>query len=67
MATFASIKFVPESPRYYVASGRNDKAENILKKIALTNKTSLPPGRLFDINARVSYSCSLFKNVSFLD
>ncbi|CAF0881322.1 unnamed protein product [Rotaria sordida] len=44
--------FVPESPRYYVASGRQEKAEDILKRIALTNKHSLPPGKLADINAK---------------
>jgi MFS transporter, OCT family, solute carrier family 22 (organic cation transporter), member 4/5 len=47
------MKFVPESPRYFVASGRSDKAQQILKTIALTNKRSLPEGKLLDINARV--------------
>ncbi|CAF3519814.1 unnamed protein product [Rotaria socialis] len=44
--------FVPESPRYYVASGRQEKAEDVLKTIALTNKHSLPQGKLVDINAK---------------
>ncbi|CAF3740849.1 unnamed protein product [Rotaria sp. Silwood1] len=44
--------FVPESPRYYVASGRQEKAEAILTTISLTNKHSLPPGKLLDINAK---------------
>ncbi|CAF1106815.1 unnamed protein product [Adineta steineri] len=44
--------FVPESPRYYVACGRTEKAEHILKSIALTNNRSLPPGKLRDTNAQ---------------
>ena len=54
------IKFVPESPRYYVASGRPEKAEHVLKSIALTNKHALPRGKLLDVNARVSHSKSFF-------
>ncbi|CAF2841284.1 unnamed protein product [Rotaria sp. Silwood2] len=46
------IYFIPESPRYYVASGLQEKAEQTLKIIALTNKRSLPPGKLVDINAK---------------
>ncbi|CAF1209342.1 unnamed protein product [Adineta ricciae] len=44
--------FVPESPRFYVASGHSEKAERILKVIAFTNNRTLPPGKLRDINAR---------------
>ncbi|CAF5161240.1 unnamed protein product, partial [Rotaria magnacalcarata] len=44
--------FIPESPRYYVASGRQELAEDVLKTIALTNKHSLPQGKLVDINAK---------------
>jgi hypothetical protein len=46
-------QFVPESPRFFVASGYPEKAEHVLKKIALTNKRALPPGKLLDVNARV--------------
>lgn len=46
---------MPESPRYFVASGRPDKAEHILKSIALTNKRPLPSGKLHDVHAEVSY------------
>lgn len=36
-----------------MASGRQDKAENILQKIASTNKRPLPPGKLQDVHAEV--------------
>jgi MFS family permease len=48
----ACMYFIPESPRYYLASGRQEHAEHILKKIAMTNKRSLPHGKLLDVNAR---------------
>ncbi|UJR15653.1 hypothetical protein I4U23_002589 [Adineta vaga] len=44
--------FIPESPRFFVASGHPDKAERILKTIALTNNRALPPGKLRDVHAR---------------
>ncbi|XP_065830949.1 putative transporter svop-1 isoform X2 [Oscarella lobularis] len=37
---------VPESARFYVASGEMKKARAVLEKVARTNKKSLPPGRL---------------------
>jgi hypothetical protein len=37
---------------FFVASGYPEKAEHVLKKIALTNKRALPPGKLLDVNAR---------------
>ncbi|CAF2261310.1 unnamed protein product [Rotaria magnacalcarata] len=53
--------FVPESPRYFVASGCPEKAEHILKAIALTNKRSLPPGKLQDVHAQEE--CGSLKNL----
>ena len=50
---------MPESPRFYVASGHSEKAERILKVIAFTNNRALPPGKLRDINARVSITRQL--------
>ncbi|GAV09099.1 hypothetical protein RvY_18696 [Ramazzottius varieornatus] len=41
------FKLVPESPRYLLATGKYEKAVTLLNKIAATNKTSLPEGRLF--------------------
>ena len=38
-----------------MASGRPERAEQILKTISLTNKHALPPGKLLDVNARVSF------------
>ena len=59
------VQFVPESPRYFVASGRADKAEDILKTIALTNKRALPDGKLLDVNARVRFDRSVGLRTSF--
>ncbi|CAF2372723.1 unnamed protein product [Rotaria sp. Silwood2] len=44
--------FVPESPRYFVASGRPEKAERVLKIIASTNQRPLPEGKLHDVHAQ---------------
>ncbi|CAF0796926.1 unnamed protein product [Rotaria sp. Silwood1] len=44
--------FVPESPRYFVASGCPEKAEQILQAVATTNKRSLPEGKLQDVHAQ---------------
>lgn len=38
--------FTVESPRYLCAIGRTRDAYDILKKIAVVNKTQLPPGKL---------------------
>ncbi|XP_049413634.1 organic cation/carnitine transporter 7-like [Solanum stenotomum] len=38
--------FTVESPRYLCAMGRTSDACDILKKIAVVNKTQLPPGKL---------------------
>uniref|UniRef100_M1CJF9 Transporter n=1 Tax=Solanum tuberosum TaxID=4113 RepID=M1CJF9_SOLTU len=38
--------FTVESPRYLCAIGRTSDACDILKKIAVVNKTQLPPGKL---------------------
>eukprot|EP00118_Oscarella_pearsei_P013669 m.111001 g.111001 ORF g.111001 m.111001 type:complete len:557 (+) comp37417_c0_seq4:57-1727(+) len=37
---------VPESARFYVASGKMDKAREVLERVARINKRSLPPGKL---------------------
>eukprot|EP00249_Psilotum_nudum_P021889 c28291_g1_i2 orf=36-1682(-) len=42
----AFYPFVPESPRYLVSKGENDKALKVLKTIALINGKNLPRGRL---------------------
>ncbi|CAF0982668.1 unnamed protein product [Rotaria sordida] len=64
--------FVPESPRYFVASGRPEDAEHILKAIASINKRSLPEGKLHDIHAQEECGSikhlfhSNYKRTSFL-
>ena len=42
-----------------MVSGQPEKAEHLLKAIALTNKRPLPPGRLLDVNAQVRSSTTL--------
>ncbi|XP_055824651.1 organic cation/carnitine transporter 7-like [Solanum dulcamara] len=44
--------FTVESPRYMCARGRTRDAYDILKKIAVVNKTQLPPGKL--VSSQVS-------------
>ncbi|XP_066290495.1 synaptic vesicle 2-related protein-like [Branchiostoma lanceolatum] len=39
-------KWIPESARYHVAGGQQEKARQTLKRIAQENKSSLPPGKL---------------------
>lgn len=43
-----------------MASGRQDKAEHILQKIALTNNRALPPGKLHDVHAAVRNQSHFF-------
>ncbi|GMT26149.1 hypothetical protein PFISCL1PPCAC_17446 [Pristionchus fissidentatus] len=38
--------WMPESPRYYVAHGKNDKAFEVLQRVASYNKKELPEGKL---------------------
>ncbi|CAF1546403.1 unnamed protein product, partial [Adineta steineri] len=45
---FIFMYYITESPRFYVASGQQEKAEDLLKKMALVNCSSLPPGKLVD-------------------
>jgi hypothetical protein len=40
------IQFVPESARYYIARGQNEKGEKVIARIARMNFKSPPPGRL---------------------
>ncbi|CAF0952427.1 unnamed protein product [Adineta ricciae] len=42
---------LPESPRYYVASGQQEKAERVLQKVAAANNRPLPEGKLVDKQA----------------
>ena len=44
---------MPESPRFFVAAGRPEKADSILRTIAKTNNRPLPHGRLDDAQAEV--------------
>ncbi|XP_055938561.1 synaptic vesicle 2-related protein-like isoform X1 [Argiope bruennichi] len=44
-----SLKWYPESARYYLVSGQYDRAVKILQKVATTNGTSLPPGHLVQV------------------
>ena len=37
-----------------MARGHQEKAEHVIAQIASTNKRSLPPGKLVDIDAKVS-------------
>ena len=39
-------QWLPESARYYVASGNQEKAHAILKQVALCNNKPMPLGRL---------------------
>nr|CAB3266744.1 synaptic vesicle 2-related protein [Phallusia mammillata] len=41
-----ACKWIPESPRYNVLSGKPEKAYETLKRIALENKTAMPMGKL---------------------
>lgn len=38
--------FLPESARYYQASGQNDNALKVLERVARENKGTLPEGKL---------------------
>ncbi|CAG0884113.1 unnamed protein product [Cyprideis torosa] len=40
--------FIPESPRYYLASGQLEQAHEILKRLSRENGVPLPPGVLID-------------------
>ena len=40
------LQLVPESPRFYMAAGKPEKALCILQKIAKENNKELPPGEL---------------------
>ncbi|CAF0763370.1 unnamed protein product [Adineta steineri] len=44
--------YITESPRFYVASGQQEKAEDLLKEMASVNQSPLPPGKLVDTNAK---------------
>ncbi|GIY13348.1 synaptic vesicle 2-related protein [Caerostris darwini] len=44
-----SLKWYPESARYYLVSGQQENAERILRKLAETNRAELPPGRLIHV------------------
>lgn len=46
------IAFIPESPRYHIAADQQEHAEEILKEVASTNRSSLPPGQLMDVHAK---------------
>ncbi|GBM42045.1 Synaptic vesicle 2-related protein [Araneus ventricosus] len=45
------LKWYPESARYYLVSGQYDRAVKILQRVAKTNGTDLPPGRLVQVIA----------------
>ena len=47
-----------------MASGRQEKAEKILQKIAVTNNHPLPPGKLHDVHAQVRSSSQFFQKES---
>ena len=38
--------FVPESARFYLVKGKNDKAQKVIERIAWYNFTKAPPGRV---------------------
>ena len=44
--SFVFPQWLPESARYYVASGNQEKAHAILKQVALCNNKPMPLGRL---------------------
>ncbi|CAL1299453.1 unnamed protein product [Larinioides sclopetarius] len=46
-----SLKWYPESARYYLVSGQYDRAIKVLQRVAKTNDTDLPPGRLVQVIA----------------
>ncbi|GIY29072.1 synaptic vesicle 2-related protein [Caerostris extrusa] len=47
-----SLKWYPESARYYLVSGQQENAERILRKLAETNRAELPPGRLIHVGEK---------------
>ncbi|KAL0374653.1 UNVERIFIED_CONTAM: Organic cation/carnitine transporter 7 [Sesamum radiatum] len=53
LAAFILYIFTEESPRYLYVKGRIADAHNVLKKMASTNKTQLPPGILVSDQIRV--------------
>ena len=40
------IPLVPESARFYLAKGKDDKAQKVMARIAWFNCTEVPPGRV---------------------
>ena len=40
------LQWLPESARYYVACGNQEKAHEILKAVAMTNNKPMPLGKL---------------------
>ncbi|XP_042903267.1 synaptic vesicle 2-related protein isoform X2 [Parasteatoda tepidariorum] len=44
-----SLKWYPESARYYLVSNQYKKATDILQKMADTNGVELPPGKLVEV------------------
>ncbi|GIY32471.1 synaptic vesicle 2-related protein [Caerostris extrusa] len=49
LVVMVSLKWYPESARYYLVSGQYEKAVKILRKLANLNGTGLPPGRLEEV------------------
>ncbi|XP_054717899.1 synaptic vesicle 2-related protein-like [Uloborus diversus] len=45
-----SLKWYPESARFFLVSNQHDKAETILQKMAAQNDKDLPPGHLVQIS-----------------
>ena len=54
---FSSIytfQWLPESARYYLASGQHAKAQAMLDRVARENGSQLPPGHLNTLDDAVS-------------
>ena len=44
-----SSQILPESARFYAASGQQEKAVKMLETVARNNKVELPPGKLQEV------------------
>lgn len=45
-AVLFMFALIPESARFYLAKGKNDKAQNVIKRVAWYNFKEVPPGRI---------------------
>ena len=54
-----TITLVPESARFYLAKGKDDKAQKVMARIAWFNCTQVPPGRVVSTEEKQRYQSLL--------